>query len=124
MLYIYPIAGRVVLGAGNAGFSDFFTGEIGGDHEVALTNPNQNAQHSHGATQEAHAHAYQIPVGSTDANQGTFPAANNDVRLDNRVTNPVQPPITVQLSEGGAPHNNMQPYVVMNKLLFTGIRIQ
>jgi microcystin-dependent protein len=103
-------------------------GNAGGAETHALTS-GQNGQHSHTATDSGHTHT------STNNSSAFFVTGTGSVRNDiaqatvalgnidssGQTTGSGTASITVQNSGSGTAHNNVQPTIIENVIIFTGV---
>lgn len=99
--------GRVLVGVdeNDPTFNNPLT--TGGEKEVKLTSPGQNAPHVHGVNDPGHTHGF----GAIDPSFGGLVGEANfaqPANVDKNVTG-----ITIQSSGGGEGHNNIQPFVTV-----------
>lgn len=108
------MVGRVAVGR-DAGQTEFDTlGETGGAKTVTLT-VNEIPAHSHGVTDNGHTHTY-LGVQSQGAASGLDNVAENSPRPTETTSLSVTG-ISIQNTGGGLPHNNLQPYLVLNHII-------
>ena len=107
------LRGRAALGMGQGpGLSPYQLGQNGGSENVTL-NIQQMAAHSHGVNSNNGDGALNTPVNNYFAG----PGADRDLVLYNAATTGATPAMNAQaagLTGGSTPHNNMQPYQVVN----------
>ena len=107
---------RVTVGSGGSGTGTLgnAVGNTGGEEAHALTSP-ENATHSHGVNDSAHAHgySYQIIVGGPNigSNNGFGTSSTS------ATTDPATTGISIQNSGSGTAHNNIQPSLVATKMI-------
>jgi len=123
------IRGRVTLGAGGGtGLTNRVLAARGGEENHTLTNA-ENGYHNHGGnstTESAyHQHSttssnYGVAV-SLGSSVGLQPGAPNQATFALNQTTGNQNVLHVHgiNAEGGSPHNNMQPFVVVTKVIKT-----
>lgn len=107
------LRGRASLGMGTGpGLSNYQLGQNGGTENVTLT-IQQMATHSHGVNSNNGDGALNTPVNNYFAG----PGADRDLVLYNAATTGATPAMNAQataLTGSSTPHNNMQPYQVVN----------
>jgi microcystin-dependent protein len=112
------LRGRVFVGAGTAKSGmNYVTGQTGGAESVALAAANTPS------------HTHQVVASTT---VGTVPAVNNIFSavgpISTGPTHPLYAPVTtpvplanpVSTAGGGTPHENMQPFLVLNYIISMG----
>jgi len=125
-LLVPDMRGRVPVGLDNMGGSDAgrlsVANTLGGTggaqtHSLALA---ENAQHNHNVTDPGHWHGM---YGGAWANGSTYHVINDDYVSGGNSphyfdlasgTQTAQTGISIGNSGSGSPHNNMQPYILMN----------
>lgn len=108
--------GRFVLGAGlGAGLANRVLAALGGEEAHAL-NANENASHTHSATQPAHSHGVNIPQAGAATGASLF--ANYSGGTAGGITSgTATPAITVGTSGAGLAHENMPPFLVITYII-------
>ena len=109
--------GRAGVGLGQgAGLTTRALGATGGAETHTLSG-NEMPSHRHGVTDPGHTHSY---VNNTN-DQNTDNAFSTETAADQvdvgQTTGSSLTGITIDLSGGGAAHNNMQPFVVLRYLI-------
>lgn len=120
------LLGRVPVGAGSPdGHVDFDLGHTGGEVEVALAVENLPAHKHSASTSSTGAHNHSLYI-KQDASKGTtaqrvYPSAEGggEWKWSSAVqeTGAHTHTITVGNTGGGAAHNNLQPYTVLNYII-------
>lgn len=108
--------GRFVLGAGlGTGLANRVLAALGGEEAHAL-NANENASHTHSATQPAHSHGVNIPQAGAATGASLF--ANYSGGTAGGITSgTATPAITVGTSGAGLAHENMPPFLVITYII-------
>jgi microcystin-dependent protein len=106
--------GRTTIGSGSAtsGTSSRIIGSTVGVETVTLTEA-EMATHDHDMVDPGHSHTF--PGNGSDGSGGTFSAATSTgttAALTAKKTN-----MSLANTGGGGSHNNMQPSVVLNKII-------
>lgn len=109
--------GRAGVGLGQgAGLTTRALGATGGAETHTLSGA-EMPSHNHGVTDPGHSHSY---INNTN-DQNTDNAFGTETAADqaelNKTTGSSFTNITIDLSGGGAAHNNMQPFVVLRYLI-------
>jgi microcystin-dependent protein len=128
------LRGRVVAGKDNMGgtSADRLTSPINGDNLGAAGGSQSHAlitaelpAHNHGVTDPGHAHNFGISLqgvtGSQLIGSGAVPAfyaAGADTRSGTQSSGTG---ISIQNTGSGTAHNNMQPTMVLNKIMYAGV---
>lgn len=122
------LRGRVPVGAGQSpGTSNYPQGSKGG-HETVALNVQQLASHTHGASTSglqiaastaaantATPSASVVPAQPEDASRNPLPIYTNAAA--NTSLGSVSGNVTIEPSGGGQPHENRQPYQVVNYII-------
>lgn len=129
--------GRVVAGQDDMGGSSAdrltnVTGGIDGDvlggtggaESHALTTA-QLATHNHGVTDAGHSHSFPFTA-VQDGGANNVPATGANSRavstsLPTSATNSNTTGITINNAGSGTAHNNVQPTIILNKIIFAGV---
>lgn len=105
------LRGRRIVGAGQLpGGSSYVLGQQGGEEVVTLT-VQQLPQHSHVANANAAPGTALSPAGNFWASQNATALYSNAPALVD------MSPVLIGNSGGNQPHDNMQPYLVMNYII-------
>lgn len=109
-------AGRLTSGAG--GVNGAALGGAGGGETHTLTTVQMPA-HAHGVTDPGHKHVYAKPTVLVGSPSGSLNQVfgNSGTPTD---TDWVGTGISIQNNGGGAAHPNVQPTLVLNKIIFAG----
>jgi len=122
------LRGRVAAGSDNMGGSAanrlttavFTSGSVfsavGGAQTIALT-ADQNGPHAHGVTDPGHTHVYNSPNFVVDVDKGGSPSLWSIDQATTPVTQPATTGISIQTSGSGNPHNNVQPTLLLSKII-------
>lgn len=104
------LRGRVPMGFGNGpGLTPRTLGEVSGTETVTLL-VTQIPAHNHFLSANSAAGDTGAPAGAVLANSG----ATDKEYLSTGVPNEVMSPQAIGITGGSQPHNNMQPYLVLN----------
>jgi len=102
------LRGRVPVSAGQGpGLSDYPLGSLGGTPAVQLTR-DQSAAHQHSLTADAFPVTTLDPIGNVLGTDNAMFMPSGNVLLD---------PRSMGLTGNDVPHNNRQPYVVINYVI-------
>lgn len=108
-------AGRIT--AGGSGITGTTLGAAGGEQTHTLTTT-ELAAHNHGVTDPGHVHTYNTYNVGGVISGGTsfFPATSTSPNTASSQTG-----ITINNAGGGGAHNNTQPTIIFNKIIFAGV---
>lgn len=111
------LRGRATVGVGaGPGLTVRQQGQFGGNETVALTDPSQNAPHTHAA----YIQTTNLPADTNQPRTNAFGLADGNVYV-NKVTPQFNPmntnTVLVRNSGNGTAHPNMQPFLVLNSCI-------
>jgi microcystin-dependent protein len=105
------LRGRRIVGAGQGpGLSNYINGQVGGEESVTLT-VNQIPQHSHAPNANSAPGTSLTPAGNYWASQNATALYSNAPMPANMAGG------LIGSAGGNQPHDNMQPYLVMNYII-------
>ena len=105
------LRGRVPIGFGQGtGLSNYIQGAIAGEESHALTTP-EMPQHTHTANADT-------GNGTSDSPSNNVPAVNNEgIQHYGTTVNGTMNSNAIGTAGGNQPHNNLQPYLVLNYII-------
>jgi microcystin-dependent protein len=115
------LQGRMIIGPGQGpGLTLYDLGETGGEATITLTVA-EIAAHYHTFTFPVTALVCMAATGTLDTPANGYPANTPGGYSNSANTSmkSVSNGVTIQSSGGSSPHNNMQPYVVLNYIIAT-----
>ena len=113
------LRGRIVVAAGQGtGLANRVLAATGGEETHTLTTPEMPV-HAHGVTDPQHAHTIHPVVSGTASGSGTVGGGVIDWVNAIGATDAAATGIAIQNQGGGGAHNNMPPFLVLNKIIKT-----
>lgn len=107
-------AGRITVAG--CGVNGTTLGAVGGAQTHTLTTA-QLSVHSHGISDPGHAHSYDGALVDNGASGGgTRASVNPSISTSSNTTG-----ITISNAGSGSAHNNVQPIIIINKIIYTGV---
>ena len=107
-------AGRITVAG--CGVNGTTLGAVGGAQTHTLTTA-QLSVHSHGISDPGHAHSYDAALVDNGASGGgTRASVNPSISTSSNTTG-----ITISNAGSGSAHNNVQPIIIINKIIYTGV---
>jgi len=111
------LCGRTLVGMGaGPNLTPRQLGQFGGFESHQLT-INEMPSHNHAVNDPGHGHTAQASSGAPQQIHGTVGYDVNSNYNRDVTVNPRQTGISIQNNGGNVPHNNMQPYVVVNFII-------
>jgi len=116
--FILPdLRGRVIVGSGTGiGLTARSIGDISGAETHILTE-NEMPSHNHTITDPGHSHTENISSGNLAIENDTPDVFNNQTSSITGNTGTSTTGITINNTGGDQPHNNMQPFLVLNYII-------
>lgn len=108
-------AGRLTVSG--SGVNGVILAATGGAENIALSAAN-NGNHTHALTDPGHSHTF--PVSNGGGGSVFTQYIGSGGLQQNNTTAPAVTGISLQSSGSGTPHNNVQPTIIMNKIIYAG----
>lgn len=109
------LRGKTVIGSGMGEISNRILGETGGEESVILTE-NQIPSHNHDININSNLGNSSSPVDNILSDAAAF-----DNEFTNLPSNGIMNIDTISSTGNDESHNNMQPYLTLNYIIFTGL---